>query len=121
MKVYWIERNAIAIAETVDNVIYTSPTEIKQVTLFITSEDEKFTSTDTDSTLIGMNESTVIPEEFHEALVMKVVQQGYESNPQLIKMAPYFENQYNLKVIEGKRMAKVGQDGSNISIVGQDF
>jgi len=121
MKVYWIERDAVAIADTSDYVNFKSPTDVKQVTLFVTTEDEKFVSTNTHSTSIGLTESSSFPEEFHEALALKVIQQGYEQKPELIQMATYFENQYNLKVAEAKRVANKGLDGSTYSIKGYDY
>ena len=40
MKVYWIERDAIAIANTDNYKTFTSVDEAKQVTMFCVKEDE---------------------------------------------------------------------------------
>ena len=120
-KVYWIERDAVAIADTNDYSTFTSVDEIKQVTLFCVKEDESFVSDDTSGTGIGMNEEPNIPDEFHEALAYRVIQQGYERKPEMIKMAMYFGAQFNESVKEAKKAANKDYDGSAYFIKGHDF
>ena len=121
MKVYWVERDAIAIADTKDYNTYTSPKEIKQVTLFVTTEDEPFVADNTHATSIGLTESSAIPVEFHDALAYKVIKEGYERKPEAIQMAQYFENQYNKMIMQAKRIANKEGDGSAYVIRGYDY
>ena len=120
-KVYWIERDAINIAESTDYKTFTSVDAAKTVTLFCVKEDEIFVSEDTSASGIGMNEEPGIPDEFHEALAYKVIQQGYERKPEMIRLAVYFGNQFSEEIKEAKKAANVEYDGSNYFIRGHDF
>ena len=123
-KLYWIERDAIAIVEKKSSGEYLSPTEVKTVTLFVTKEDGNFISSDNagaNSSSIGMLDEPAIPAEFHEALAYKVIQQGYERKPEQIQLAQYFKLSYNESVIEAKKVANKELDGSAYYIAGHDF
>lgn len=120
-KLYFIEREAIAIVERVNNTTYRSPSEVKEITLHVTKEDETFVSDDTSSSGIGMHEQPNIPEEFHEVLAHKVIQEGYQKKPEQIQLAVYFKQAYNEGVMEAKRYANKDLDGSNYHIIGHDF
>tara|TARA_R100000655_G_scaffold90065_1_gene130609 strand:+ start:678 stop:1064 length:387 start_codon:yes stop_codon:yes gene_type:complete len=123
-KLYWIERDAISIVEKKSNSEYISPSEVKQVTMFVTKEDGDFVSANNSgasSSDIGMLDEPAIPKEFHEALAYKVIQQGYERKPDQIQLAQYFKNSYMELVLEGKRVANTELDGSNYHIVGHDY
>ena len=120
MKVYWIERDAIAIAETSDLKTYKNVTEEKTVTLFCIKEDEDFISADS-GTGIGMLEEPNIPDEFHEALAYKVIQQGYERKPEAIQLAVYFGQQFQEQIREAKKSANKEYDGSTYHIKGHDL
>tara|TARA_Y100001951_G_scaffold59215_2_gene46993 strand:- start:1041 stop:1406 length:366 start_codon:yes stop_codon:yes gene_type:complete len=121
MKIYFIERDAIAIAETSDRVTFTSVTEAKEVTLFCVKEDEEFVSDNTSASGIGMNEEPNIADEFHEALAYRVIQQGYERKPEEIQLAAYFKQQFNETVREAKKSANKNYDGSGYAIRGYDY
>ena len=121
MKVYWIERDAIAIANTSNQKTYTSVDEAKQITMFCTKEDEDFVSDNTSSSGIGMNEEPNIPDEFHEALAHKVIQQGYERKPEALQLASYFKMQFDDAIREGKKSANKDYDGSSYAIRGHDY
>tara|TARA_R100001463_G_scaffold45491_1_gene93790 strand:- start:1039 stop:1404 length:366 start_codon:yes stop_codon:yes gene_type:complete len=121
MKVYWIERDAIAIANTSNQETYTSVDEVKQVTMFCLKEDDDFVSANTSSTGIGMQEEPVIPDEFHEALAYRVIQQGYERKPEALQLAGYFKAQFDGVVMEAKKSANKDYDGSSYAIRGHDY
>ena len=121
MKVYWIERDKIAIAETSDLKTFSSVTEAKAVTLFAIKADELFVDDDTDSGAIGFLESPNIPDEFHEALTYKVIQQGYERKPDAIQLADYFSNKFNEAVAEAKKVSNKDYDNSSYSIKGHNY
>ena len=64
-KVYWIERDAIAIAQRSNSdtsTDYVSVTEVKTVNVHAVKTDEKFVASGSG---ISMDESSIIPEEFH--------------------------------------------------------
>ena len=122
MKVYWLDRESIAIAETSDNSKYTSPTvDGDVVTIFCTKEDEEFLPEDTTDNGIGMLESPVFPDEFHEALAFKVIQMGYDRKPDQLALAQYFKGQFEEVVIEAKKSANKHFDGSSIVIIGAEY
>ena len=122
MKVYWLDRESIAIAETSDNSKYTSPTvDGDVVTIFCTKEDEEFLPEDSTDNGIGMLESPVFPDEFHEALAFKVIQMGYDRKPDQLALAQYFKGQFEEVVIEAKKSANKHFDGSSIVIIGAEY
>jgi hypothetical protein len=121
MKVYWLERDAIAIADTSDLRTFTSVTEAKTVTMFTIKEDEPFVADDTSSTGIGMTESSNIQDEFHEALAYRVIQQGYERKPESIQLAGYFKAQFEEAISEAKKSSNKGYDNSSYSIQGYSY
>ena len=111
--VYWIERDSIAIAkldssEDIDNR-FTGPEASKTITLFVTRYDDEFIEADSGSGQIGMDDSPSIPEEFHDALVFKAVQKGYElklgKDPKLFNVAAYWRAGYDKLVKEGLQYA----------------
>jgi hypothetical protein len=121
MKVYWLDRESIAVAETSDGKNFTSPDEVKVVTIFCTKEDEVFEADDATDTGIGMLESPVLADEFHEALAYKVIQQGYERKPDQLVLAQYFKAQFEEMVREAKKSANNDFDGSSIEVMGHDY
>ena len=62
-----------------------------------------------------------IPEQFHEALVARVIANGYERNAETIKLASYFLSKYEAGVREAKKYSRRGRDGSQISIKSVDY
>jgi len=121
MKVYWIERKSIAIAESSDMRTFTSPTEVKVVTMFAIKEDEPFVSEDTSSDGVGMNESSNLQDEFHEALAYRVIQQGYERKPEALQLAVYFKGQFEEVIAEAKKTANKGYDNSGYAVKGHSY
>ena len=124
-EVYWIERDGIAIAT--QNVTgnspaseFTGPTGSKTVTIFAVKNDENFIA-GTSGTGIDMTESSVIPDEFHDALAQYAIMKGYETKPEAIQMAQYFRSQWEMCVREGKKYANTGRDGASMVIKGYDY
>mgnify|MGYP001285934414 CR=1 FL=1 len=119
--VWWIERDAIAIAKnsaTDTTTNYVSVSEVKQVNVHAVKKDEDFVASGTG---IILSESPSIPAEFHEALANYAIAKGYELKPELIKMAGYFRSLFNDDVREGKRYANKGRDGTAYNIIPQDY
>ena len=124
-EVYWIERDGIAIAT--HNVTgnspsseFTGPTGSKTVTIFAVKNDENFIA-GTSGTGIDMTESSVIPDEFHDALAQYAIMKGYETKPEAIQMAQYFRKEWEMCVREGKKYANTGRDGASMVIKGYDY
>ncbi len=107
--VYWIERDSIGLAEydstrTGKNT-YTSLTSALTVTLFYYKKATHFNTNDT----TDMTEQSELPLQFHQYLVDRVVQLGYEQKPEMIQMAPYFEQKFEKGIKEGKMFANRGR------------
>ena len=108
--VYWIERDSIGLAEydstrTAKNA-YTSLTSALKVTLFYYKKADHFNTLNNST---AMTEQSEIPLQFHQYLVDRVVQLGYEQKPEMIQMAPYFEQKFEKGIKEGKMFANRGR------------
>ena len=116
-KVYWIERDAIAIAQRSDSdtsTDYVSVTEVKTVNVHAVKTDEKFVASGSG---ISMDESSIIPEEFHEGLTYYVIAKGYELKPETLQASVFWKEQ----ISEGKTYANKQRDGSSYHIQQHDF
>ena len=87
-EVYWIERDSIAIAKldrTATSIAneFTGPDGSKTVTVFAVRLDNDF-DTSTGAGKIGPTESPSIPNEFHEAITYKVLEQLNAQTPATI-------------------------------------
>ena len=56
-----------------------------------------------------MTEQSEIPKQFHQYIVDKAIQLGYETKPEMIQMAPYFEKKFEKGIKEGKSFANRGR------------
>ena len=56
-----------------------------------------------------MTEQSDLPIQFHQYLVDKAIQKGYEYKPEMIQMAPYFERKFEKGIKEGKMFANRGR------------
>lgn len=119
--VYWIERDGIGIAkydssENVDNR-FTGPAASKTITIFATKYADDFTTT--------LSASSEIPSEFHDALVFRAVQRGYEvkmaQNPEMAKNASYFQGGFDKLLAEGKKYSNQDRVGGGYSISGDEY
>ena len=111
---YFVDRDAIAIVKrsvSSGENTYSSPSEAKTVTIFAIKKPNLFINADSGAanTTTGYNETPDLPEEFQHTVVAKAIQRGYELNPDTLTTATYWERQYNLGVIEGKRYANTGR------------
>ncbi len=115
--VWWIERDSIGIAfydpmaSEVDK--FKSLTEVLQVTLYYHKKALHFGVTldsngleiSTMETTGLMSEDSELPTQFHQYLVDKAIQLGYEQKPEAIQLATYFERKFEKGVKEGKTFA----------------
>jgi hypothetical protein len=143
--VWWVERDSVLLAyysEATDK--FTSPSEVKKVTLFYIQRPDKFLivgeSPERDGfssgdTYLGValdsntsvtsstfwEQECEIPEQFHEALIARVVANGYERKPETLQLATYFLEKYEAGVKECRKYSFRGRDGSTIQPMTQDF
>ena len=62
-----------------------------------------------------------IPEQFHEALINRVIANGYERKAETIPLAQHFHMKYEQGVREAKKYSYRGRDGSKQTIAPMDF
>ena len=119
--VYWIERDSIAIAnhssgQDIDDQ-FTGPAGDKDVHLYVSEYADDFTE--------DLTEESIIPAEFHDALVSKAIQKGYEvkmsQDPAMSRNASYFQMSFDKTVKEGQKYANIGRDGGSYRIIGSDY
>ena len=109
--VYWIERDSIGLAlydplaSEADR--FTSLASAQTVTLFYYKKADHFNTLD--KVASAMNEKSELPVQFHQYLVDRVIQRGYEYKPEMIQMAPYFERKFEKGIKEGKMYANRGR------------
>jgi len=141
---YWLERGALLLAyynESTDK--FTSPSEGgKKVTIFYIGRPDKFLlsgempSRDgwgandvylkvslnsdiemSDAVFWGQDISEEIPPQFHEALIARVIANGYERNAETLQLASYFLQKYEAGVKEARKYSFRGKDGSPLYTV----
>jgi hypothetical protein len=127
--VYWVERDSIGIAlydsSKNDKDLFTSVDGAYTITLFYHKKALHFgVNTDGDSTLEStalMTEESELPTQFHQYLVDKAISLGYETKPDMIQMAPYFESKFEKGIKEGKTFANRGRISGRRRIVQHNF
>jgi len=142
---WWIERDSLLLAYyDSSSDTFKSATESKKVTLFYIQRPDKFIIkgesperdgfADGDSYLgieldssVSVTDATFweqeceVPEQFQEALIARVVANGYERKANTIPVATHFLNKYESGVREAKKYAYRGRDGSMITTMPMDF
>ena len=128
-KVYWTDKDAIAVADLSSvNVTLSGPTA-GTLSMHCSRHDSPFVSIDTGVTNAnsirietGMLESPVIPPEFHEALTYKAIAHGYEKAPDGLQQAQYFHEKFNQAVRDGMKEANSHKtEEASVVIQGRDF
>ena len=147
--VWWLERGALLLAyydQSTDK--FTSASESgKKVTIFYIARPDKFllsgetptrdgwgandtylkVSLDsniemTDAVFWNQDISDEIPPQFHEALIARVIANGYERQAETLQLASYFLSKYDAGVKESRKYSFRGKDGSpNYQVRGMDF
>ena len=112
--VWGIERDSIGLAlyDPLASEVnrFASLSSALTVTLFYHKKADHFgrqialdgTVTDTTNNSNLMDEQSELPEQFHQYLVDKAIQSGYEQKPEMIQMAGYFERKFEKGIKEGK-------------------
>tara|TARA_R100001443_G_scaffold24448_2_gene36854 strand:- start:18443 stop:18886 length:444 start_codon:yes stop_codon:yes gene_type:complete len=112
--VFWVERDSIALA--VFDPLESRSKRFKSldkaltVTLFYHKKADHFGKqinlsgqvTDSSNSSSLMTETSELPTQFHQYLVDKAIQLGYEQKPEMIQMAGYFNQKFEKGVKEGK-------------------
>lgn len=110
--VWWVERDAIGIAlydaGSDASSRFTSVDAVHQITLFYIKKGLPFFNLDHASSDIKTEESD-LPTQFHQYIVDKAIQYGYEERPETLKIALYYENKFERGVKEGKSFANRGR------------
>ena len=125
-EVYWIERDAIAIAaldRTATSIAneFTGPVAGKTVTVFAVKSDDDFHTADGVTGKTGPTESPNIPSEYHAPLTYRVLATLYSQNPQTIQVAQYWEGKFHEVINHAKKEANIGRDGATPKIKPVDY
>jgi len=148
---WWVERDSVLIAYyNAGSDEFTSPSESgKTVTLLYIQRPDKFLVTgeeperdgfdgtdDTKNDYLGVDtldtdtqmkadkmleQVCEIPEQFHEALIARVIASGYERKADTLPLSAHFMNKYERGLKEAKTYSIRGRDGSMISAKPMDF
>ena len=141
---WWTERDSLLIAyysETTDE--FTSPSDVRNVhVLYVqrpdkflipaeTPERDGFSGTDAylEVALVNgamsstnyLNQVCEIPEQFHEALIARVIANGYERKAETIPLAQHFHMKYEQGVKLCKSYAGKGRDAVYGQLTPIDF
>lgn len=109
--VYWVERDSIGLA-LYDPVgseknNFKSLASAQTVTLFYYKKADHF-NTLNEAGMV-MSEQSDLPPQFHQHLVEKAIQLGYETKPDMIQMAPYFASKFEKGIKEAKMYSNRGR------------
>ena len=109
--VWWVERDSIGIAlhdpmEEEKNQ-YASPVDIRKITLFYHKKADHFNTLDSGNS--AMTEQSELPTQFHQYLVDKAIQLGYEQTQDGMGQALYFENKFERGIKEAKTFKSRGR------------
>jgi len=100
-KYWWLKDGQLGIGyisyDSEGNEQLTAVDEVKTVRVYYEKKITHFTA--------DLTETSDIPEQFLRALAYKVIKDGYESKPELIKLAQYFEKEW-LKTVHRAREFK---------------
>jgi len=124
--VWWTERDAIWVgyydeSQTEENQFISPDSTVagKEITVFYYKKSDHFA-------LPSANDAweaqiPEIPEQFHQSLVNKAIAIGYETTPQGIQMAQYFNGKFEDDVKNGRKYAYRARTGTFKTIQGTDF
>jgi hypothetical protein len=109
--VWWVERDSIGIAlhdpmEEEKNQ-YASPVDVRKITLFYHKKADHFNTLDSGNS--AMTEQSELPTQFHQYLVDKAIQLGYEQTQDGMGQALYFENKFERGIKEAKTFKSRGR------------
>ena len=86
---------------------FASPTDVRKITLFYHKKADHFNTLDDGSS--AMTEQSELPTQFHQYLVDKAIQLGYEQTQDGVQQALYFENKFERGIKEAKTFKSRGR------------
>tara|TARA_R100001594_G_scaffold24002_1_gene46942 strand:+ start:12394 stop:12783 length:390 start_codon:yes stop_codon:yes gene_type:complete len=110
--VWWVERNQVAISQSTDGETFSGPGAGSSMRIFAYKTGNEFTTGATISN--DMNETTDIPEEFHETIFAKANEILFERSSEQLGTAQYWKDKYTGGVIEAKKYANRNRDARDI-------
>tara|TARA_R110002051_G_scaffold202268_1_gene268975 strand:+ start:16412 stop:16822 length:411 start_codon:yes stop_codon:yes gene_type:complete len=121
--VWWTERDSIGIAlmdplTSVKNR-FSSIDEVQTITIFYHKKADHFNTLDSASS--AMTEQSELPTQFHQYIVDKTIQLGYELKPDEINKAMYFERKFEKGIKEGKAFKNRGRVTGMRSVIQHNF
>lgn len=121
--VWWVERDSIGLAlfdplES-ESTRFKSVDEVLTITIFYYKKAEHFNTLDSASS--SMTEVSELPNQFHQYLVDKAIQLGYETKPEGLNHARYYSKRYEEGVKEAKMFKNRGRISGMVSIKQQEF
>jgi|TARA_Y100000310_G_scaffold296277_1_gene328397 hypothetical protein len=120
---WWVERNSIGIAKynptTSGKNKFESPDKVRKVTVYYYKRADAFTEPSAGSG--WESEESEIPSQFHEHLVEKAIQWGYERQPAGAAQAQYFGQKFEAGIKRGRKYAYRGRSGTFKPIRPIDF
>tara|TARA_Y100001973_G_C5157288_1_gene311515 strand:+ start:267 stop:680 length:414 start_codon:yes stop_codon:yes gene_type:complete len=120
--VWWIERDSIGIALydplTSEKNRFKSPDAVYEITLFYYKKPTALKTLDVAGA--DLTDDPDIPTQFHQYLVDRAIQLGYEQDADP-RMAQYFEMKFEKGVKEGKTFANRGRVSGSFQIKQHDM
>ena len=121
---WWIERDAVGIAKynpvaTTEASRFESADKARTVYLYYYKKANHFTEPSSSSA--WETEINELPGQFHEHLVEKAIQYGYEMKPEGLGQAQYFGAKYDAGVKRGRTFAYRGRTGTIKSVSPVDY
>ena len=121
--VWWTERDAVGIAKFNPNSErFTSPAAAqdgKKITLFYYKKATSFTEPSSNS--FSWTATSDFPGQFHDYIVAKAIELGYEKKPEQLQLALYFHEKFEKGVREGRNYAYRARAGTVKYIKPVDF
>jgi hypothetical protein len=113
--VWWVERDGVGIAKynpvaTSSASSFKSPDKARTIYLYYYKKANHFTEPSSSSA--WESEINELPSQFHEHMVEKAIQYGYEMKPEGIGQAQYFGAKFDQGVKRGRKFAYRGRTGT---------
>ena len=127
--VWWIERGKIAIGTSSDTGNTVTPPSVASKIIRIYGKEvapvDNGSGTDiaefTSGASIDTAQFSKLPEQYHEALVAKVMEKLYRINPEGIQVAEYWRNVYQESVISAKKYANSRRLDTGFTVAQHDM
>lgn len=118
--VWWSERDSIGIAKYDPvNATFSSPDKARTATIYYYKRADRFNEPSA-SDAWAAEENELLPQ-FHEHLVEKAIQYGYERNPDGGSLAQYFGSKYEAGIKRARKFAYRARAGTFKFIKPVDF